>query len=100
MNIQKLIAVAAATLITCAGIAELRAWTDATVANAAPPPVRAEQITTLPAITVRPTREQIAIARQHRGMAAVHETAGSAAEASGLDMPYYSFGARPASFGK
>lgn len=88
MNVVKPIAILAATLITAAGMAGIVSYTDlaahssrAAVKSSAP-----VSITTLPAIEVRPTREQL---RQlHDGTGAGGAPSSAHLEAT---MPFYSF---------
>ncbi|MGH8112696.1 MAG: hypothetical protein ACREPL_12370 [Rhodanobacteraceae bacterium] len=91
MNVQKLIAIVVAIAINCTVLAWLHGWSPASVASAAPPPVRAQQIITLPTITVRPSAGQLRELQRERA-ASVPEQA-SVAEDAGL-MPYYSFAAQ------
>ncbi|MGH8118047.1 MAG: hypothetical protein ACREP0_10115 [Rhodanobacteraceae bacterium] len=90
MNVQKLIAIVVAIAINCAVLAWLHGWSPATVASAAPPPVRAQQIITLPTITVRPSADQLRELQRERA-ATPPEQADAGAAYSGFDMPYYSF---------
>jgi hypothetical protein len=83
MNIQKPAAIAAAMLITAAGMAAIASYSNAAMASATRQGADASTavIRTLPAVNVHPTREQI---RE------LHEDKVGAAPAN-LRMPYYSF---------
>ncbi|MEO6966973.1 MAG: hypothetical protein ABI132_00725 [Rhodanobacteraceae bacterium] len=94
MNIRKTLTFAASFLIACAGVAGIRAWANTAAAKTDTAPAAAvETIQTLPAITVRPTREQLDALRHHAPEAAQSGNgAGMAGGGIALDMPYYSFG--------
>ncbi len=91
MNARKLYAFAVATLISAAGFGGIAAYADASVhAALRHMDATADNIRTLPAVTVRPTRDEL---RRARGEPAT-ENGGSAGTAGpDIGMPYYSFAA-------
>jgi hypothetical protein len=90
MSTRKLYAFIATTLIAGAGSAGVAVYTNAkvgTTANAAVP-ATVQNIRTLPAITVRPSREEL---RRALGPDAGRDS--GSAGGSDVGMPYYSFAA-------
>ncbi|MEO7148537.1 MAG: hypothetical protein ABIY40_01145 [Rhodanobacteraceae bacterium] len=88
MNTSKTLTFAASFLISCAGVAGIRAWANAAAMQTmTAPDATLETIQTLPTITVRPTREQLEVIRRASPIDAGVTTAGGMA----LDMPYYLF---------
>ena len=88
----KLLTIAAAFLIACGSIAALGAWADASVRTM--PAAEIDTIVTLPAITVRPTPEQMReLQRSEHDQAAA---LGGGGGGGVFDMPYYSFAVQPA----
>jgi hypothetical protein len=94
MDKNQIVAIAGAFLIASAGVAGVRAWANASArATLELPAASAESIQTLPAITVRPTREQLQMLRPQPSRGAASGTATPGGGGFAMDMPYYSFGA-------
>ncbi|MEO7148624.1 MAG: hypothetical protein ABIY40_01580 [Rhodanobacteraceae bacterium] len=91
MNAAKPLTFAAALLISTAGIAGIRAYANASARSVLPAVISAENIQTLPTITVHPSRAQIEAIHGH----AVKGTDSTAVGSTDFDMPYYSFAAKP-----
>jgi hypothetical protein len=99
MNIVKPLTFAASLLIASAGVAGIRAYANASAKRVLPAAVGASAlpIRTLPTIEVRPTA-----ADYERAFGPSASTGGSkgldsaSLEGAGIDMPYYSFAAKPA----
>lgn len=95
MDTNKLTAIVGAVLIASGAVAGIRAWANASAGEMLlAPQAELETIHTLPAINVRPTREQLEQLGlpqrpQPHTPATVDESGGGVA----MDMPYYSFGA-------
>ena len=99
MNVLKPLTFAASLLIASAGVAGIRAYANASAQRVLPAAVgtTAQPIQTLPTIVVRPTAAQYqqifgkpAPIRGSKGLDA------ASLEGSDIDMPYYSFAAKPA----
>ena len=99
MNVLKPLTFAASLLIASAGVAGIRAYANASAQRVLPAAVgtAAQPIQTLPTIVVRPTAAQYqqicgkpAPSRGSKGLDA------ASLEGSDIDMPYYSFAAKPA----
>lgn len=90
--LPKLIAIVLSVLINCGVLACFHAWSTSSVAVISPS-ARADDLPTLPAIVVHPTRAQLESLRRE---AAPASTAGAASTGGGhvqaFVMPYYSFG--------
>lgn len=99
MDTNKLTAIIGALLIASGGIAGVRAWANASAsATMHAPDADVQMIQTLPAITVRPTREQLQQLDQVHRAVPRGNALGATAQGGGiaLDMPYYSFGMKSA----
>ena len=98
MDTNKLTAIVGAVLIASGAVAGIRAWANASAGEMLlAPQAELGAVQTLPAITVRPTREQLEQlgmshqAAQPQAKAADAQTGGGVA----MDMPYYSFAVQP-----
>ncbi len=97
MNASKTLTFAASLLIASAGVAGIRAYANASAKDVLPAAVgtRTQPIQTLPEIVVRPTQAELDQAFGHSG--GTDEKGDESASLGGadIDMPYYSFAARP-----
>lgn len=99
MNATKPLTFAASLLIASAGVAGIRAYANASAQRVLPAAVGAatQPIQTLPAIEVRPTAADYERAFGHPAGGVSSMGLDSASlEGTGIDMPYYSFAAKPA----
>lgn len=93
MNPNKLIAIAGAFLIASAAVVGIRAWANASAhAMMLTPAAAVDDMQTLPAITVHPTRAQMDALRREKTTGAEQASAASSGGGVAMDMPYYSFG--------
>jgi len=97
MNASKPLTFAASLLIASAGVAGIRAYANASAKRVLPAAVgaAAQPILTLPTIEVRPTAADYERAFGDKGGSSKGLDAASI-EGSDIDMPYYSFAAKPA----
>ena len=95
MDTNKLTANIGAVLIASGAVAGIRAWANASASETLlAPQAELEAIQTLPAITVRPTPEQLRqLGLPHRSAPSAPVTAAQTGGGVAMDMPYYSFGA-------
>lgn len=97
MNASKTLTFAASLLIASAGVAGIRAYANASAKGVLPAAVRTQTqaVQTLPEIVVRPTPTELEEAFGHA--AGGDEKGDESASLGGadIDMPYYSFAARP-----
>lgn len=99
MNASKPLTFAASLLIASAGVAGIRAYANASAQRVLPAAVgtAVQTIQTLPAVEVRPTAADYKRAFGHPVQAAASKGLDSASiEGGDIDMPYYSFAAKPA----
>ena len=98
MNASKTLTFAASLLIASAGIAGIRAYANASAKNVLPAAVgtEAQPIQTLPEIVVRPTHAEMEQAFGHTGGSDEKGYESASLGGADIDMPYYSFAARPA----
>src|SRR6185437_3081419 len=99
MNASKPLTFAASLLIASAGVVGIRAYANASAQRVLPAAVgaAAQPIHTLPTIVVRPTRADYE--RAFGGSARAGTSKGFDAatlQGTDIDMPYYSFAAKPA----
>ncbi|HJU07039.1 MAG TPA: hypothetical protein VJ727_00965 [Rhodanobacteraceae bacterium] len=98
MNASKTLTFAASLLIASAGVAGIRAYANASANSVLPAAVgvQTQPVQTLPEIVVRPTQAELDQAFGHTGGSAGEKGYESASlGGADIDMPYYSFAARP-----
>jgi hypothetical protein len=97
MNASKTLTFAASLLIASAGVAGIRAYANASAKDVLPAAVgtQTQAVQTLPEIVVRPTQAELDQAFGRTG--GTDEKGDESASLGGadIDMPYYSFAARP-----
>ena len=94
MNVQKPVAIAAAMLITAAGMLGIVNYSNAAASVSSKATINASAarpVTTLPTITVTP--DPAVLRELHKTEAATPRATSAAASAHDASMPYYSFGA-------
>lgn len=99
MNATKPLTFAASLLIASAAVAGIRAYANASAHRVLPAAVgtAAQPIRTLPTIEVRPTAADYERAFGHStSTGGPHGLDSASLEGSEIDMPYYSFAAKPA----
>ena len=97
MNASKPLTFAASLLIASAGVAGIRAYANASAGRVLPAVVgtQAQPVQTLPEIVVRPTKAELQEAFGHRGGVDSKGYESASLGGDDIDMPYYSFAARP-----
>ncbi len=97
MNVAKTLTFAASLLIASAGVAGIRAYTNASAGRVLPAAVsqQSEPMQTMPEIVVRPTPAEMQQAFGHaEGGLSTKGYESASSGGSDLDMPYYSFATR------
>ncbi|MGH8211963.1 MAG: hypothetical protein ACREPP_01890 [Rhodanobacteraceae bacterium] len=97
MNASKTLTFAASLLIASAGVAGIRAYANASAEGVLPAAVgtQTQPVQTLPEIVVRPTRAELEEAFGRTGGDDEKGDESASLGGADIDMPYYSFAARP-----